>query len=57
MADLEDCLDLIAKGKLKPQVETGDLNDFPEVLKRLHEGKIKSRIVLVPKEYPTLRKL
>ncbi len=47
--DLEDCLDLIQKGTLKPQVEKGDLDDFPEVLEKLHAGKIKSRIALVPK--------
>lgn len=49
MEDLEDGLDLVSKGALKPQVETGDLDDFPEVLERLHHGKIKSRIVLIPK--------
>jgi propanol-preferring alcohol dehydrogenase len=54
--DVEDCLDLIAKGKLQPQVETGDMEDFPSVLERLHEGKIKSRIALIPKEYPSLSK-
>jgi propanol-preferring alcohol dehydrogenase len=52
--DVVDCLDLIAQGKLRPQVETGDLKDFPSVLERLHEGKIKSRIALVPAEYPSL---
>jgi alcohol dehydrogenase, propanol-preferring len=54
--DVEDCLDLIAKGKLQPQVETGDMEDFPSVLESLHEGKVKSRIALIPKEYPSLSK-
>ena len=49
MEDLEDGLDLVSKGALKPQVETGELDDFPEVLERLHNGKIRSRIVLIPK--------
>jgi propanol-preferring alcohol dehydrogenase len=49
MEDLEDGLDLVHKGVLKPQVETGDLDDFPEVLERLHHGMIKSRIALIPK--------
>ena len=49
MEDLEDGLDLVHKGTLKPQVETGDLADFPEVLERLHHGMIKSRIALIPK--------
>ena len=52
MEDLEDSLDLVAKGALKPQVETGDMDDFPDVLDRLHHGKIKSRIVLLPKHHP-----
>ena len=47
--DLVDCLDLIQKGALKPQVETGDFDDFPSVLEKLHAGKIKSRIALIPK--------
>ena len=42
-------MDLIQKGGLKPQVETGDMDDFPEILERLHAGRIKSRIALVPK--------
>ena len=52
--DVVDILDLIAQGKLRPQVETGDMDDFPEILQRLHDGKIKSRIALVPKEYPPI---
>lgn len=49
MEDLEDALDLVHKGTLNPQVETGDLDDFPKVLERLHHGAIKSRIALIPK--------
>lgn len=52
--DVVDCLDLISQGKLRPQVETGNLKDFPSVLESLHEGKIKSRIALVPEDYPAL---
>jgi propanol-preferring alcohol dehydrogenase len=47
-SDIEACLDLIAKGKLVPQVTTGSLKDFPQLLEDLHEGKIKSRIALIP---------
>ncbi|KIW20725.1 hypothetical protein PV08_01302 [Exophiala spinifera] len=47
-ADLEASLDLIAKGVITPQVETGEMKDFPKILDDLHHGKIKSRIVLVP---------
>jgi alcohol dehydrogenase, propanol-preferring len=49
MHDLEEALDLVHQGALKPQVETGDLADFPDVLEKLHNGKIKSRIALIPK--------
>lgn len=47
-SDLRASLDLIAKGVIKPQVETGSLADFDKVLADLHAGKIKSRIALVP---------
>lgn len=46
--DVVEVLDLIAKKALRPQVETGDLKDFPKVLQDLHEGKIKSRMALIP---------
>lgn len=46
--DLEAVLNLIAQGKLVPQVATRSLKDFPTVLQNLHEGKYKGRIVLVP---------
>ncbi|KAK5424743.1 hypothetical protein LTR83_000333 [Exophiala xenobiotica] len=47
-SDLEASLDLIAKGVITPQVETGSMKDFPQILDDLHNGKIKSRIALVP---------
>lgn len=47
-SDIEASLDLIAKGVIKPQVETGSLADFQRILADLHAGKIKSRIALVP---------
>lgn len=47
-SDLEKSLDLIAKGVITPQVVTGSLADFPQILDDLHSGKIKSRIALVP---------
>ena len=50
MDDLKACLDLIAKGQLKPQVVTADMDKLDEVLDDLHQGKIKSRIALVPKQ-------
>ncbi|KAK5461074.1 hypothetical protein LTS15_003137 [Exophiala xenobiotica] len=47
-SDVEASLDLIAKGVITPQVETGSMKDFPRILDDLHNGKIKSRIALVP---------
>lgn len=46
--DVMEVLDLIASGAIQPQVEIGDLKDFPKVLQDLHEGKIKSRMALIP---------
>lgn len=46
--DIVECLQLIQKGFIKPQVELGKLDDFPEILKKLDEGKIKCRIALIP---------
>lgn len=48
MSDLKECLTLISNGKLRPQVETGKLDDFPHILEDLHAGKVKSRIALRP---------
>lgn len=49
LRDLEEVLDLIAQGAIQPQVEEGQLEDFPTVLKDLCDGKIKARISLVHK--------
>jgi len=46
--DVVEVLSLISRGIIRPQVENGKLQDFPQVLKSLHEGKIKSRIALIP---------
>lgn len=45
--DLVECLDLISRGTISPQVETGRLEDFPKVLADLCEGKIKARVALL----------
>lgn len=47
LGDLKEILDLIASKELDPQVEDGKLEDFPEVLQRLLDGKVKARIALV----------
>lgn len=45
---LGECLDLIAKGVIQPRIETGSVEDLPKVLRDLDEGKVKSRMVLLP---------
>jgi propanol-preferring alcohol dehydrogenase len=46
--DLEEALDLISRKIITPRVEKGKMEDFPRILEDLHNGKIKSRIALVP---------
>jgi alcohol dehydrogenase, propanol-preferring len=46
--DVVEVLELISKGVIRPQVETEDMRDFPKVLQDLHDGKIKSRMALIP---------
>lgn len=48
LRDLEAVLDLISKNALRPQVETGRLEDFPRILKQLCDGKVKARMALAP---------
>lgn len=48
--DLDDVLDLIARGVIEPQVETARLEDYPRVLKELVEGKIECRYALLQGE-------
>jgi len=43
-----ECLDLMGMGVLTPEVQTGSIEDLPDVLRRLNEGGIKGRMVLVP---------
>ncbi|CAI4215979.1 unnamed protein product [Parascedosporium putredinis] len=47
VSDLEEVLQLIAKGTLKPVVGPGKLEDFPTTLKDLVAGKIKGRVALL----------
>lgn len=46
--DLKEALELIARGNIRPQVETARLDELPDVLKRLGNGEVKSRIALIP---------
>ena len=45
--DLKEVLDLISKGIIQPQVETADLKEFPNILKSVCDGKVKSRVALL----------
>ncbi|KAJ5494438.1 Short-chain dehydrogenase/reductase SDR [Penicillium fimorum] len=45
--DLKEVLDLISKGMIKPQVETAELKEFPQVLKGVCDGKVKARVALL----------
>lgn len=45
--DLKEVLELIAKGDIRPQVETARLDELPDILERLKDGKIQSRIALL----------
>ncbi|KAK0936910.1 hypothetical protein LTR29_011495 [Friedmanniomyces endolithicus] len=45
---LAECLELMAKGVLKPLVETNGIEELPSVMSDLDEGKVKSRMVLLP---------
>ena len=54
-ADIVEGMELISKGKLSPRVETGELKEFATRLTELHEGKIKSRIALIPESVKAAR--
>ncbi|KAJ5951067.1 Short-chain dehydrogenase/reductase SDR [Penicillium vulpinum] len=45
--DLEEVLDLISKGMIRPQVETAPLKEFPQILKSVCDGKVKARVALL----------
>lgn len=44
----KECLELMEKGILVPKMQTGSIEDLPQVLKQLDEGKINGRMVLLP---------
>ena len=43
-----ECLELMGKGVLTPGVQTGSVEELPEVLRRLDGGEIQGRMVLLP---------
>ncbi|PSR80535.1 chaperonin 10-like protein [Coniella lustricola] len=50
VSDLQEILQHLATGSIKPQVEYAILKDFPAILKDLTEGKIQSRVALMHEE-------
>lgn len=54
ITDIEECLRLIAKGIIAPQVTEASMEHFPTVLHDLHAGKIKGRVALVPEGLKTV---
>lgn len=44
--ELAECLDMISKGLIKPQIEENSLEDINTVLKKLHDGKATARLVV-----------
>ncbi|KAG9248690.1 chaperonin 10-like protein [Calycina marina] len=46
--ELVECLELVAKGVIKPSIQTGSIDDLPQVLEDLDNGRVKSRMVLIP---------
>jgi propanol-preferring alcohol dehydrogenase len=44
----EEALELMRQGVLTPRVQTGSIEQLPEVLKDLDDGKIKGRMILLP---------
>ncbi len=48
--DMQEALDFAARGKVRPIVETAELEEINEVFERMEKGKINGRIVLKLKE-------
>lgn len=46
--NIKDCLTLIQKGQLVPQITKGRMKDFPAILEDLHNGKIAGRMLMLP---------
>jgi D-arabinose 1-dehydrogenase-like Zn-dependent alcohol dehydrogenase len=46
-ADLVDILKLVAKGKVKPVVETYRMDEVNGIIARLMEGKVRHRAVIL----------
>lgn len=45
---LGECLDLIARGIIQPEIVEASINDLPQLLEKLDNGKVRGRQVLRP---------
>lgn len=52
--ELGEVLQAIADGLLSPQVSTRPMSECEQVLDALREGKVQSRVALIPEYYPLL---
>ncbi|CDK24134.1 unnamed protein product [Kuraishia capsulata CBS 1993] len=43
-----EAMELVSSGRVKPQVHTTELENLPESLEKLEEGKINGRLVMLP---------
>lgn len=46
--DLQECLDIAAKGKVKPRIHTRPLKEINDVIDEMKAGQIDGRVVLSP---------
>jgi propanol-preferring alcohol dehydrogenase len=46
--DLQECLDIAAKGKVKAQIQTQPLDDINGIFEKMKQGQLAGRIVLSP---------
>lgn len=54
---LRECLDLVAQGIVRPQIVERSINDLPQALRDLDEGKVRGRQVLMPNWYASTQEV
>ena len=45
--DLKECLDLLASGKLDPEIHTCKFEDIADGIDQLRDGKVSGRLVCI----------
>lgn len=46
--DLQECLDIAARGKIKAHIETQPLDNINAIFEKMKKGKLEGRVVLSP---------